>query len=724
MEELQHEILENLQELKGSGNFASIRQDHFVFPGLEVMGLGELAYPITPLQAKALIGVAHKAHFGKGSQTILDTSVRSAWEVDAEDLKFNNAQWNVFLEKALENIQTDLGLEGYKVSANLYKLLIYEEGDFFLKHKDSEKEEGMFGTLIIGLPSKHTGGELVIQFEGREEVANFASSDSSYSLNYAAFFADCDHEVKPLTSGYRVCLVYNLIQKEAGPEIVLESTRTQVDKLAQLLEKVKDYQKPIFVLLGHQYTPENFSSTSLKLNDRYKANALLMAAKQAGLYGKLCLVTSYIRGVPVYHSYREWVDEMEDIIDQELYIEHWVEDEYPGLSYVRFGEQDLISSSPINEGEPLISESEDYYGNAGPELNHWYHYGAVMIWTPQANARILETESTQAQLNWIGYFAGTKTAKEEEVHAVRNIFRYGLKESYRDSKPINYDSLTDWVIHRDDREFFLDLEAQRLQFLYLKMSCGSLVRLFEYLKVEETAWFFSKINSEKNLQVLEKSMEVLREMPDRSSLKNLSEKLLSQLPMHFQQLSQTTSSLPTHNGLEALLKLAVTKDQQWAQEISSALTRTINATYIRDVLTPRLIFNQDHSVLAEKLLEFCMDFLAEGVSRQPQPPHNWSRPVPEGTGYKRQWKILRPFLESPTLVVFDYQEKKEERILMEDAIASAEIDLTPQTIKKGSPHTLRLTKNQDAYERELKVWKKDVNLWRQLREVLNRKSQE
>jgi len=49
-----------------------------------------------------------------------------------------------------------LGIENKDIAASLYKLLIYKEGDFFLPHKDSEKEKGMFGTLIIGLPAKHT----------------------------------------------------------------------------------------------------------------------------------------------------------------------------------------------------------------------------------------------------------------------------------------------------------------------------------------------------------------------------------------------------------------------------------------------------------------------------------------------------------------------------------------------------------------------------------------
>ncbi len=78
------------------------------------------------------------------------------------------------LKNVLEDVKNGLGIEEGAITPSLYKLLVYEKGDFFLPHKDSEKEPGMFGTLVIGLPSAHTGGELVIRFDGREEVVDFA----------------------------------------------------------------------------------------------------------------------------------------------------------------------------------------------------------------------------------------------------------------------------------------------------------------------------------------------------------------------------------------------------------------------------------------------------------------------------------------------------------------------------------------------------------------------
>ena len=39
-------MLACLQQLKGSGKFASIHTADFLFPGLEVESMGEIAYPV------------------------------------------------------------------------------------------------------------------------------------------------------------------------------------------------------------------------------------------------------------------------------------------------------------------------------------------------------------------------------------------------------------------------------------------------------------------------------------------------------------------------------------------------------------------------------------------------------------------------------------------------------------------------------------------------------
>lgn len=720
MEQLKKDILNCLQDLKGSGKFASIHTVDFLFPGLEIEGIGEISYPINASQAKDLIQVARKAPFGKGSQTILDNEVRSAWEIDAEELHFNNPSWNDFLNKAIKNIKADLGLEGYTIAAHLYKLLIYEKGDFFLPHKDSEKEKGMFGTLIIGLPAHYTGGELVICFEGKEEIADFANTDPSHSLNYAAFYADCDHEVRPLTSGHRICLVYNLIQEKAGQKIELQSVQTHANKLANLFVQNSKLDLPYIILLGHQYTPENFSEQALKLNDRAKAETLLLAAKQAGYYAKFCLVTSFLGGSPEYDGYYHDDDddlEMGEVYDEWLAIGHWLEDRLPAFNQVQVNEADLIASFQLNEGEPLIKESSGYMGNYGPDIMHWYHYGAIVVWSPEVNAQLLLTQNTATQLHWIAYFNSIQKTSDAEALAVREVLTNGLNDQLQRDGQGNFEAVADWLISRDEKTFLTNLSNERLQFLFKKINTDCWLRLFQFMPAEQTKELFGKIGEHVMLPTLEKLLEVLNAMVDIDELEPIVMRQKALLPNQLRDLYAKKTKGINATALSALLQLAqLPTEKEWTKTIFATIAENPDWEYIHHVLAPQLLTPTEPSELSEQLLSFCREYLQQRVNNKPQPPLDWSRPLPDVPAYhKKHWQILKDFLESPTEAVFDFRKNQSERSEIETAIKNVVVDLKYETIRKGSPHTLRITKTQDAYQRLMKNWHADVALLEKLK---------
>ena len=74
----------------------------------------------------------------------------------------------------------------------------------------------MFGTLIIQLPSDYEGGQLRVKHAKREHVFNFSGLKGSTGFHYAALYADCQHELRTITRGYRLCLVYNLVHTGQG----------------------------------------------------------------------------------------------------------------------------------------------------------------------------------------------------------------------------------------------------------------------------------------------------------------------------------------------------------------------------------------------------------------------------------------------------------------------------------------------------------------------------
>ena len=124
-------------------------------------------------------------------------------------------RWTEDLAQILGRVTSALGVTG-QVEAALYKLLVYDTGSFFLSHRDSEKAPGMFATLVVVLPSIYTGGELLIRHKGRTVRLDLRHDEPS-EVAYAAFYADCRHEVLPVVSGYRLALVYNLLRVGDGP---------------------------------------------------------------------------------------------------------------------------------------------------------------------------------------------------------------------------------------------------------------------------------------------------------------------------------------------------------------------------------------------------------------------------------------------------------------------------------------------------------------------------
>lgn len=132
----------------------------------------------------------------------------------------------------IPRIKDDMQLD-VTFKTSLHKLLLYKSGSFFKPHRDSEKEDGMFGTLVIQLPSRYEGGELVVRHNGKTEKVDFstkANPQNKFSVFYTAFYCDCEHEILSITSGFRVCLIYNLITTNRNKNVA--PSMAKIDELS------------------------------------------------------------------------------------------------------------------------------------------------------------------------------------------------------------------------------------------------------------------------------------------------------------------------------------------------------------------------------------------------------------------------------------------------------------------------------------------------------------
>lgn len=205
-----------------------------------------------------------------------------------------NPKWNAYVNDILvARIRQEMAITT-TFKASLYKLLLYKSGSFFKPHRDTEKEEGMFATLVVQLPSRFDGGQLVIEHDNKTKTIDFNSNiepGNMYTTFFSTFYCDCKHEILPVTDGIRVCLVYNLVMSESDTSVELP-TAPMVSDIEMQMESVCDEwrktNRPFKIVYGlsHKYSERSLSFKNLKSTDKSVANALVKFSKDHSLVGK------------------------------------------------------------------------------------------------------------------------------------------------------------------------------------------------------------------------------------------------------------------------------------------------------------------------------------------------------------------------------------------------------------------------------------------------------
>lgn len=286
------------------------------------------------------------------------------------------------METVLDAVHKDLGLTCHRIGvhAELYKLLIYEEGAFFKPHQDSEKTPGMFGTLVVCLPSRHEGGKVLLTHNKRD--AEFATAEhSKFETTFAAWYSDVRHEVEKVTSGYRVVLTYNLVQHSSIPQKAPNrDTRIRVLEALKLWERASadnepDYPPYIIHKLEHYYSKMGANINMLKGHDSAQVRCLQSACQELG-YGVYLGV------------YEKTVRRDDDCGDEEFERDEEFEylTELDGTKVDLCPEYDsayrLVDDYDSADEEADESEHEGYTGNEGAPATFWYRQTVVLLVPP------------------------------------------------------------------------------------------------------------------------------------------------------------------------------------------------------------------------------------------------------------------------------------------------------------------------------------------------------
>ncbi|MCI0460525.1 MAG: 2OG-Fe(II) oxygenase, partial [Gemmataceae bacterium] len=388
-----HRLAEAIGEATKSSRFCVAGCLPAVDPGIEVDGLGALVLPLQRGAAKKLVACCQVAPYGKGTETLVDTKVRKTFELDPKKFRLSQ-EWNSAVARAARLAAEQLGLPAEQVEARLYKLLVYEKGGFFLPHRDSEKQDGMVASLIVVLANPFEGGALVVRHGALKQTLRFEQAAQGKAPCYAAFYADCEHEVQRVTHGMRLCLAYNLVLKPK------RDTRADADKPAvpadALAESIKSWTakqpaRPLVFALEHHYTQRGLALELLKGADRQLAELIVPAAESSDCLVHLAQVSRHLLqfaddgsfGRGQHWGYRpRGAIAIGETYEDELQATDWTDLQGKKQPWgpIALELSAIVSSIPIAAWKPTSEDFEGYTGNAGNTLDRWYHRSAIVLW--------------------------------------------------------------------------------------------------------------------------------------------------------------------------------------------------------------------------------------------------------------------------------------------------------------------------------------------------------
>ena len=402
-------------------------------PGLldvRVDGPGAVEFPITPTQVGRLRALGAPARYGLGEKTLTDASVRDTWEIPRAAV---HVRWGAAFDTILDGMRQGLGLpSSCRLRAEPHSFLLYERGQFFLPHQDSEKDDAMAATLVVVLPSEHEGGELVIEKDGRKVERRGSSS----ALTLTAFYADCRHEVRPVKSGARIALTFNLLLDGATAQQDVVSAEA-VEEVAQLLREhfgtptdrtlspapaTTTRASQLACPLDHEYTERGLGWDRLKGGDADRVRLLRAAAEQAGCLVMLALTEvretwetepDHASGYRRRHKFYAARDDYDGYDDQDSYIVndliesstrlvHWIDPDGGGEQIsldLKPEEVCAADTSPLLQ--PYEEEHTGYTGNYGNTLDRWYRRAALVLFPADREAAVRSKASSGRRMNHV-----------------------------------------------------------------------------------------------------------------------------------------------------------------------------------------------------------------------------------------------------------------------------------------------------------------------------------
>ena len=770
--DIREKLRQALAKIDRPGTFCVHGSVPTVLPGLEVTGLGPIGLPLTTHQAGELIKRCEQAPHGKGERTMVDTNVRRVWRLKPSRFALTNQDWKVFLQTTVKTVQEAMGLENQKLGSHLHELLLYEPGSFFLPHRDGEKLDRMVATLVVVLPSAHQGGELIVRHEGQVETIDFSSvGKGSLQTHFAAFYADCEHEVRPLKKGFRLCLVYNLTLGKSKKAIAAPRLQEQIETVVPLVRawSEDDSARKLVITLDHEYTKDGLAWDKLKGADRGKARVLADAAKAVNCRAYLALLTFHESGEAIddggydygYDRRSRWDDEDEDddgeydyeydpdpdsgdyemgeIYETSLSAKHWCDTAGRGLpiAELKVDKDELLNPEVLKDVDPE-EEFEGYTGNAGMTLDRWYRHAAIVLWPERMHSRVLcDRDGRQAMPVLEQMMTHWRKAK-------------GVKAESLKSECVDLAAaiLSTWPENRNWR--FLERETDRDTLLKTLGELDDPSLIGRYLSevmvkdvsidpgrslaaiVQQFGWatFQAQLESlftKTNIETVERNVSLLEHLC-----------LARTRPNSGGPETCTSAAVAVVTALEAIDKskeVPIWRANELDRaKLLSGLVRSLIAAgqeeLLRGLLKHALDLPNRYPLtkvhvaalvslgpwLEKNLKKRSLGFSSwVAACRKELEARTAQAPTPPADWRRaapfrcrcQDCRELKQFLEDPAQPQHRFSIRQDRRTHLEQTIRADKCDLNLKTERNRSPHTLVCTKNQASYEVDLKTYHQD-----------------
>jgi len=708
---------------------------------LDVAGVGPVALPLLPAQAEQLVAVAEQSPYGRGGETLVDPEVRRTWQLDAAQMRISGRRWGEDLGRIVRDLAAGLGVAG-RVEAELYKLLIYDAGSFFVRHRDTEKAPGMFATLVVVLPSPYTGGELVIQHRGQEARLDLRRDEPS-EVAWAAFYADCRHEVLPIGSGHRLALVYNLIRPDGEPVPQPPDHDSSREPVTGRLRTWDGGPRKLVVPLEHAYTEAEIGFGTLKGTDSAVAGVLRAAAEAADCDLHLGLVTVFENGIAEHVGGGYWDDdgdfEIIEPVDEGRYIHQWrlPDGGAPPIGNLSIEDDELSPPDAFAGFDDIEPDFEEATGNEGASYERFYQCAALVLWPRSHRAAALADGGLAVSLpylttlleRWQQTGAVHGDAAWQEAHAlalaVRDAWPAEGWQGLRAGTNGQPAALLDALSRLGDRDATADFIAGPVAAgAYAAADNAALADVLAELPAAQAGELLAAIIDGNAALKPAACADLLRRCTawpdaDPPALRPAGQALLSTLPGAADRPPDQPPMLRWHReppspALVADTLAALMRIDPALAEQTLALFLSDQVRYPMDqILLPAAVRLADSEptpaagTAGAALRDAVLAHLDRRIAEPLAPPADWQRPSDIQCTCSH-CRSLSGFLASPTEPTWQLKAAQDVRSHVEHSIQRNQCDIDYTTDKRGRPYTLFCRKNQASYERRVRQREQDL----------------